>query len=278
MGADGIDITGEMRADAALVARGLAANREAAKRIILAGEVLLNREVVKKPSVLVKPDDTLVCKAEPLRYVGRGGLKLEKALKLGGYDLTGLRAVDIGASTGGFTDCMLQHGAAFVYAVDVGHGQLHQKLAGDFRVLNMEGTDIRDTGLVSGAIAPESIDFCAIDVSFISVTKLFDFVIPYLKKEADAVCLIKPQFEAGRGAVGKRGVVRDKAVHIKVIEDLIAFFRDRDFGVVDITYSPITGGQGNIEYLALLRRGFKDNRDFDIPSVVEAAWSLLCKD
>lgn len=252
-----------MRLDAAVVARGLAPSREQAKRRILAGEALVNGRAVCKAAFLVHPDDSLCLTGESPRFVGRGGCKLEKALQAGRYDLTGARAMDIGASTGGFTDCILQHGAAEVYAIDVGHGQLHPKLRADGRVHNLEGTDIRDTGNLDRVLARSSISFCSIDVSFVSLKKVFPYVLPFLTPDAAVVCLIKPQFEAGRQAIGKKGVVRAPEAHRGVLDDFCGYFHSAGFAVRGLEYSPIAGGEGNIEYLALLKRGKCDT----IPSI-----------
>lgn len=268
-----------MRLDAALVARGLAVSRERAKEQILAGEVLVNGVVVRKASAAVKIKDSLRCEGEAPRYVGRGGFKLEKALAVGGYSLQGVCALDIGASTGGFTDCMLQNGARLVYAVDVGHGQLHPKLLEDTRVRNLEGTDIRDTVRLKESIPLSSMDFCSIDVSFISVAKVFGSIIPFLKPGADIVCLIKPQFEAGREAVGKKGIVKDKKAHCRVIDSLCAYFQAQGCIVRGLTFSPVPGGDGNIEYLALLQYGSDIDTNTAIPvdaaAVVEEAHRAL---
>lgn len=255
MGPDGLTIQ-SMRIDTALVKRGLVSSRERARRLILAGAVHVNGQVVLKPSVAVFPSDIIeLQECAETRYVSRGGLKLEKAIRLGGFDLNNATAIDVGASTGGFTDCMLEHGAALVYAVDVGHGQLDKKLVSDQRVVSLEGVDIRDFERLSKIIPPNSADFCAVDVAFISVTKVFPSVIPFLKKNAGAVCLIKPQFEAGRGNTGKRGVVTNPKIHKSVIERTVSFFGEHGFGLLGLTYSPVKGGDGNIEYLALLRQG-----------------------
>ena len=187
------------RLDAALVRRGLEASRERAKQRILAGDVLVNGRVRNRPSFPVRDTDELMCKGEGLAYVGRGGCKLEKAVA-GRFDLNGVTALDVGASTGGFTDCLLRSGAARVYAVDVGHGQLHPSLAADPRVVNLEGTDIRDRQALLRAVPAASVSFCAVDVSFISLTAVLPSVLPFLKKGAGLVCLVKPQFEAGRTA------------------------------------------------------------------------------
>ena len=241
-----------IRLDAALVRRGLESSRERAKARILAGDVWVNGKPVAKPSALVDEEAEILCKGEGLAYVGRGGCKLEKAIA-GRLDVSGAVAMDVGASTGGFTDCLLKSRAARVYAVDVGHGQLHPSLVADPRVVNLEGTDIRSGETLRGIIPAGSVNFCAVDVSFISLTRVLPAVLPFLKENAVLVCLIKPQFEAGRAAVGKRGVVKDPRVHCRVLDELCAFFMGLGFSVRWLDFSPITGGDGNIEFLAGLR-------------------------
>ncbi len=242
----------QTRLDIAMVRRGLESSRERAKARILAGDVLVNGKVQSRPSFLTGEDAEIVCRGEGLAYVGRGGCKLEKAVD-GRFDLRGAAALDVGASTGGFTDCLLRNGAARVYAVDVGHGQLHSSLLSDPRVVNLEGTDIRDGEALSQTVPLGGIDFCAVDVSFISLTKVLPCVLPFLKQGAVLVCLIKPQFEAGRSAVGKRGVVRDAQAHRRVLESLCAFFAGLGLTAVKLEHSPIAGGDGNIEFLTTLR-------------------------
>ncbi len=268
-----------MRLDAAMVDRGLAGARQRAKERITAGDVLVNGRIVRKAATTVGPEDEIRCVGEDLRYVGRGGLKLEKALAFGNLTLKGACAMDVGASTGGFTDCMLQNGARKVYAIDVGHGQLHPRLTADARVVNLEGTDIRRTDELTRRIAPASVNFCSIDVSFISVKKIFPSVLPFLQPGARIVCLIKPQFEAGRAAVGKKGVVHDPKVHVGVINDLCAFFFSQGCTVNNITYSPVAGGDGNIEYLALMQFDGSEAaaRPLETDSVVRQAHRELKK-
>lgn len=240
------------RLDAALVEQGLASGREKAKERIAAGEILVNGCPARKASQPVTAADVISANAPPPRYVGRGGYKLEKALQETGLTVAGICAMDVGASTGGFTDCLLQHGAARVYAVDVGHGQLHDRLRRDPRVVNCEGIDIRDTGALAAYVAENTVHFCTIDVSFIQIRRVFPSLLSYLRRPATVVCLIKPQFEAGRQAVGKRGVVRDPAVHEQVLAAYCHYFGEEGCRVEWLTYSPITGGDGNIEYLAVL--------------------------
>lgn len=265
-----------MRLDAALAARNLVPSREQAKLRIRAGEVFVNGSAINKAAFIVYPGDALRMEGENPRYVGRGGYKLEKALKIGNFDLNGVRAMDIGASTGGFTDCMLQYGAGTVYAVDVGHGQLHPKLLADSRVHNLEGVDIRNTENLKEQIEYSSIDFCSIDVSFISLKKIIPYVLPFLTPEASIVCLIKPQFEAGRQAIGKNGVVKDPKAHDRVLNDLCGYFLSVGCTVQKLDYSPVTGGEGNIEYLALLKLNKSDRMpDIDTSAVVAEAHKAL---
>lgn len=262
------------RLDAALVARGLASGREKAKELIAAGHVQVNGKIIGKASHLVGAEEAISCDAGTQRYVGRGGYKLEKALEIWDLELTGKTALDVGASTGGFTDCMLQHGAAKVYAVDVGHGQLHDTLRADPRVCVMEGMDMRQTERIRDFVAENAVQFCSIDVSFISVQAVFPAAARFLREDAEAVCLIKPQFEAGRQAVGKNGVVRDPKAHRQVLRDAIGFFAGQGWPVQALSFSPITGGEGNIEYLALLRRDGCAPLDC-VEQTVQQAWDAL---
>lgn len=238
------------RLDTALVQRGLASGREKAKEYIASGFVTVNGLVAKKPAMPVEESDVLVCQHTE-KYVGRGGYKLEKALEVSGISLDGVTALDVGASTGGFTDCMLQHGAARVYALDVGHDQLHEMLRNDPRVCNLEGIDIRAAEKIEPFLAKNSVLFCTIDVSFISVKRIFPYIYPFLAQGAYGVCLIKPQFEAGRSSVGRNGIVKDSHAHQRVLMDLCGFFATQGCPIRQLEYSPITGGEGNIEYLAI---------------------------
>lgn len=241
----------KMRLDVWLVQNGHASGRAAACRRIAAGEVQVNGRTAEKPSLGVTDRDVIVCADPGVVYVGRGGYKLEKALETSGLSVQGAVALDIGASTGGFTDCLLRNGAARVYAVDVGHGQLHPSLCADERVVNLEGTDVRSEAL-RAAVEQGSVDFCCIDVSFVSLTVVFSSLLVYMRPQADIVCLIKPQFEAGRQGVGKGGIVRDRKVHMRVLREVCAQLTRR-CELRCLTWSPITGGDGNIEYLAVLR-------------------------
>lgn len=242
------------RLDAALVERGLAGGREKAKELIAAGVVTINGTAAKKASQPVEADDVLACTATLHSYVGRGGDKLEKVLDKTALSPQGCCCLDIGASTGGFTDCLLRRGAVRVYALDVGHGQLHPTLCADSRVVNLEGTDVRRVEDVLSHLGGDRPDIITIDVSFISLMKIWPAVETLAAPEAAVVTLIKPQFEAGRSALGKKGVVKDSAAHRDVLIRLIHFWQDAGWIPTHLDYSPITGGEGNIEYLAVLRR------------------------
>ncbi|MBO4902320.1 MAG: TlyA family RNA methyltransferase [Lachnospiraceae bacterium] len=244
------------RLDVILVQQGYAKSREAAKAIIMSGNVFVNGQREDKAGTAFETEGLqLTVKENPLKYVSRGGLKLEKAIETFSLKLEGFTCMDIGASTGGFTDCMLQNGAKKVYAIDVGHGQLDWKLRNDPRVVCMEKTNFR---YVTGEQISESIDFASVDVSFISLSKILPAAYPLLAKDAQMVCLIKPQFEAGREKVGKKGVVRDKKVHEEVIMAVLSCCRQIGFEVLALTFSPIKGPEGNIEYLVHIQK--QENR------------------
>ena len=236
----------KLRLDSALAGRGLAESREKAKAYIMSGIVFVNHQKADKPGMHVGPDDILEVRGSTLKYVSRGGLKLEKAVAEFSLQLSGKICADIGASTGGFTDCMLQNGAAKVYCVDVGYGQLHWSLRTDARVVNLERTNFR---YVTPQQIPDPLDFASVDVSFISLTKILPVLYPLLKPGAEAVCLIKPQFEAGKEKVGKKGVVRDPQVHEEVLRGILRFVPTLGFSVRHLSFSPIRGPEGNIEYL-----------------------------
>ncbi|MDO4764457.1 MAG: TlyA family RNA methyltransferase [Eubacteriales bacterium] len=238
------------RLDVLLVSLGLAASREKAKALIMSGKVLVDNEREEKAGLMVFPNQEIRIKGEQERFVSRGGYKLLKAMAGFQIDLTGKVCLDVGASTGGFTDCMLQHGASKVYSIDVGYGQLAWKLRQDERVIVLEKTNVR---YLTEEQVPEKADFASIDVSFISLTKIIEAVRGRLKDEAELVCLIKPQFEAGKEKVGKNGVVKDKKVHTEVIETIIQYMCDRQFEVKGLEFSPIKGPAGNIEYLLYLK-------------------------
>jgi len=260
------------RLDAFLVTAGFVSGREKAKELLATGQVLVNGKSVTKAAYRVAPTDVITCDAPAPKYVGRGGLKLEKAIEAVGLTLTGLTAMDVGASTGGFTDCMLQNGAAHVYAVDVGHDQLHPSLRRDDRVTVLEGTDIRSKALAQ-TVSAGCVDFCSVDVSFVPLSRVLPSVLPYLSAEATWVCLIKPQFEAGKAAIGKHGVVKDPKVHQRVLAEQVSLFAELGLEPVWMGHSPITGGEGNIEYLAVLRRGTP--AVVDVAEVVQTAFDEL---
>lgn len=237
------------RLDVLLVKRNLADSREKAKALIMSGIVYVNGQKEDKAGTTFDETAPIEVRGNTLKYVSRGGLKLEKAMTHFGVELKDKICMDVGASTGGFTDCMLQNGATKVYSVDVGHGQLAWKLRNDERVVCMEKTNIR---YVTHENIPDEIGFSSIDVSFISLTKVLGPVKALLKDDGQVVCLIKPQFEAGREKVGKKGVVRDLSVHKEVIVKIIDYAFEIGLNVINISYSPIKGPEGNIEYLILL--------------------------
>lgn len=257
-----------------LVQRKLAPSREKAKALIMEGKVYVNEQREDKAGAGIDEKAVIEVRGSTPAYVSRGGLKLEKALKEFDFSLDGLVCMDIGASTGGFTDCMLQGGAAKVYALDVGYGQLAWKLRQDSRVVCMEKTNIR---YVTPEDIGEPLDFASADVSFISLTKVLPAVRELLRDGAQMVCLIKPQFEAGRSKVGKKGVVRDATVHLEVVSQITAFVREIGFSVLHLDFSPIKGPEGNIEYLIHLKKdGAGTLADGVSPEkAVEAAHALL---
>lgn len=243
---------GKIRLDALLVQKGLAQSRERAKAVIMAGQVYIDNQKCDKAGMMVDENSAMPeIRGETLKYVSRGGLKLEKAMKEFPITLEGKTAMDIGASTGGFTDCMLQNGAKKVFAVDVGYGQFAWKLRQDERVVNMERTNIR---YVTRDDIGEDIDFASIDVSFISLKLVLPVAKSLLSPGGEIVALIKPQFEAGREQVGKKGVVKDINVHYEVIKKVLDFARSIDLYVAGLSFSPIKGPEGNIEYLAFLKK------------------------
>ncbi len=261
------------RLDVLLVERNLAESRERAKITIMEGLVLVNGQKVDKAGTMIKPDAEIRILGNTLPYVSRGGLKLEKALKTFPITLEGKVMADIGASTGGFTDCSLQNGASKVYAIDVGYGQLAWKLRQDARVINMERTNVR---YVTKEDVGELIDFASIDVAFISLTKVLGPVKELLKPAGELVALIKPQFEAGRENVGKKGVVKDPKIHEKVIEEVISFAKEIGFVICGLTYSPVKGPEGNIEYLMWASNNSESEEgDIQIKDVVSEAHKTL---
>lgn len=264
------------RLDVLLVKRNLAESREKAKAVIMSGIVYVDGQKEDKAGTMFEETVSVEVRGNTLPFVSRGGLKLEKAMTHFGLSLEGKICMDVGASTGGFTDCMLQHGAVKVYAVDVGHGQLAWKLRQDERVVCMEKTNIR---YVTESQVPDKIQFASIDVSFISLTKVLEPVKALLEEEGQIVCLIKPQFEAGREKVGKKGVVREKSTHLEVIESVIAYAKSIGFAVLNLEYSPIKGPEGNIEYLLYLQTSIPGDTAREQPvnpeSVVEQAHQSL---
>lgn len=239
------------RLDVLLVKKGLAESREKAKAVIMAGIVYVNGQKEDKAGTTFEETVPVEVRGNTLKYVSRGGLKLEKAMTHFGLTLDGKVCMDVGASTGGFTDCMLQNGAVRVYSVDVGHGQLAWKLRNDPRVVCMEKTNIR---YVTPDMVPDPVEFVSIDVSFISLTKVLGPVRALMKPEGEIVCLIKPQFEAGREKVGKKGVVRERSVHLEVIETVAAYAGSIGLEALHLEFSPIKGPEGNIEYLLHLKK------------------------
>ena len=259
------------RLDVLLVKRGLAVSREKAKAVIMAGSVYVDNQKEDKAGTMFQDTVNIEVRGSTLKYVSRGGLKLEKAMTHFDVTLEGKVCMDVGSSTGGFTDCMLQNGAVKVFAIDVGHGQLDWKLRNDERVVCMEKTNIR-------YVVPEDLgeeaDFSSIDVSFISLTKVLLPVYHLLTPQGEVVCLIKPQFEAGREKVGKKGVVRDPKVHEEVIEKVIGYAVSIGYAVRHLEYSPIKGPEGNIEYLLHLKKnpeGTLENVPVDIQKIVAQA-------
>ncbi len=269
------------RLDILLVSRGLAPSREKAKAIIMSGIVYVDGNKEDKAGTTFPDNVDIQVKGSTLRYVSRGGLKLEKAMNEFGLRLDNCVCMDVGSSTGGFTDCMLQNGAVKVYAVDVGHGQLDWKLRNDDRVVCMEKTNIR---YVTPDDIDDVLDFASIDVSFISLTKVLLPVKELLKPEGRIVCLIKPQFEAGREKVGKKGVVRDKKVHEEVIDMVVEYAKSIELHPLKLDFSPVKGPEGNIEYLLYLTKSSKEcetvggEASIDISAVVEASHSTLDKE
>ncbi len=245
------------RLDILLVRQGLAQSREKAKAVIMSGSVFVDGQREDKAGAMFAEEAVKIeVRGSTLKYVSRGGLKLEKAVETFGLALRDKICMDIGASTGGFTDCMLQNGARKVYSVDVGHGQLDWKLRTDERVVCMEKTNFRY--MVREDIA-DDLDFASADVSFISLSKILPPARELLKTDGEMVCLIKPQFEAGREKVGKRGVVKDPAVHREVIEKVLWFATETGFSVAGLTFSPVKGPEGNIEYLTFLKKKVEKN-------------------
>lgn len=254
-------MSNKIRLDLAVFQAGYAASREKAKAIIMAGQVYVNNQKVDKAGTEIKTDDLLEVRGSALKYVSRGGLKLEKAMQEFPINLDGKICMDVGASTGGFTDCMLQNGAVKVYSIDVGYGQLAWKLRTDERVINLERTNFR---YVTEKEVPDKVDFSSVDVSFISLYHILPVLSHLLKDNGYAVCLIKPQFEAGKEKVGKKGVVRDLNVHLEVVEKIINLSLENNFSVLGLQFSPIKGPEGNIEYLIFLQKSNKPYLSADV--------------
>ena len=260
------------RLDVLLVERGLVESRQKAQALIMAGEVYVKGQKVDKAGSPTEEEAPIELRGDGLRYVSRGGLKLEKAMALWPITLEGKTCADIGASTGGFTDCMLQNGASKVYAVDVGYGQLAWKLRSDDRVTVLERTNAR---YLTHEQIPDELDFFSVDVSFISLNLILPPLRALMKEGGQGVCLIKPQFEAGKDKVGKKGVVRDRAVHLEVLEHFLDHVSAAGFSLLGLTFSPIRGPEGNIEYLGWLSAA--ENSDFipDLSALVEESHSAL---
>ena len=265
-------MSNKTRLDVLLTERGLLDSRQKAQATIMSGIVFVNGQRVDKVGTAVANDALIEIRGTTLPYVSRGGLKLEKAMQTFPLTLTGKICADIGASTGGFTDCMLQNGAKKVYAVDVGYGQLDWKLRNDARVVCMERTNAR---YLTHEEIPEELDFASVDVSFISLKLIFPALYGLLREGGEIACLIKPQFEAGREKVGKKGVVRDPAVHLEVLEHFLIHAKGNHFTVLGITYSPIRGPEGNIEYLGFLRKSEEPDAAVDLQAIVEASHTAL---
>ena len=266
-------VSGKKRLDVLVTEQGLAEIRQKAQALIMAGQVFWQGKRMDKAGATVPADAELELRGQPIRYVSRGGLKLEKAMETFQLpDLTGAVAIDAGASTGGFTDCMLQNGAARVYAVDVGYGQLAWSLRNDPRVICLERTNVRY--LTENEI-PDPLDFGSVDVSFISLRLILPAIRALMKPSGELVCLIKPQFEAGREKVGKKGVVRDRAVHREVLVQFLEHAAASGFYVKDLTYSPIRGPEGNIEYLGHLTVREQPPYEGDLGALVEASHERL---
>ena len=260
------------RLDLLLFERGMTESRQKAQAIIMSGQVYVNGRKADKAGTPTAEDASIEIRGGGLKYVSRGGLKLEKAMETWPIRLEGAVCADIGASTGGFTDCMLQNGAARVYAVDVGYGQFAWKLRGDPRVVCLERTNAR---YLTHEQVPDELDFASVDVSFISLNLILPPLRALMRPAAQTVCLIKPQFEAGREKVGKKGVVRDQAVHLEVLEHFLEHAAGAGFSVKGLTYSPIRGPEGNIEYLGWLMAGPGEPWTGDLKALVEESHAAL---
>lgn len=263
----------KIRLDMAVLERGLSESRAKAGALIMAGQVYVNGQKATKAGLTVKESDKIEVRGEKMPFVSRGGYKLDKAVKAFHLQLQDCVCMDIGASTGGFSDCMLQNGAKKVYAVDVGYGQLAWKLRTDARVVNMERTNFRY--LTTEDIA-EQLDFASVDVSFISLKIILPVLFALLREGGEAVCLIKPQFEAGKENVGKKGVVRDPSVHTEVVKTVTQFALETGFSVLHLSFSPIKGPEGNIEYLMHIKKEKKPTfADSDISALIAESHNTL---
>ena len=260
------------RLDVLLVEQGLADSRQKAQAMIMAGQVYAGERRCDKAGQTLAEGTVLEVRGQTMPYVSRGGLKLEKAVKVFSITLNNKIAADIGASTGGFTDCMLKNGASKVYAVDVGYGQLAWTIRNDSRVVCLERTNAR---YLTKEQIPESLDFASVDVSFISLGLILPALRPLLKDRGEVTALVKPQFEAGREKVGKKGVVRDPAVHLEVLEQFLHQADQFDFSVKGLDFSPVLGPEGNIEYLGYLRVGSGENRSYDLKELVRLSHETL---
>lgn len=261
------------RLDIELVSRGFAKTRSKAQNMIKSSAVSVNDRVVTKTAFLVEQTDKIKIVGDTLKYVGKGGLKLEKAISEFDIHLNGKVCVDFGASTGGFTDCMLQNGACFVYAVDVGSNQLDASLLSNTKVKNIENTNIKD---VTKAMFGKNIDFCSVDLSFISLSFAVPVVFDVLSDEGEAVLLVKPQFEAGKKFLTKKGIVKDKKIHVKVLENILDIIDSTGLSIINLTFSPIKGGDGNVEYLIYVKK-IKEKSDchFNLEDIVNSGFDLL---
>ena len=264
----------KIRLDQLVFDLGLTESRERAKTTIMSGLVYVNGQKADKPGMQVAPDVKVEVRGDALPYVSRGGFKLEKALRVFPVDPAGMVCIDCGASTGGFTDVLLQNGAAKVFAVDVGYGQLAWSLRNDARVISMGRTNVR---YITTEQIPGPLDLAVMDLSFISVKLILPAISSLLKDGAAVLCLIKPQFEAGREEVGKKGVVRDKNVHLSVLQSFLDFVPTAGFTVLGLDYSPIKGPEGNIEYLGYLRKGSHPAPELDPAQIVEQSHANLEK-
>jgi len=260
------------RIDEVLVERGIFKNRSEARRFIIEGKVLLNGQLVQKAGTFVRDVDQIMLR-EKKKYVGRGGLKLEFALEKFCIDPKGLVAADIGASTGGFTDCLLKNGIKHVYAVDVGYGQFDYVLRNDKRVILLERTNAR---YLTNREVPEQLDLITMDVSFISIVKIIPALIPLMREEANIVSLVKPQFEGKREYL-KKGIVKNKEFHIKILSDLIDNISQLNLSVTHVTYSPIKGSKGNIEFFFLIKKRGKLVNFSLIRKIVDDTWERMAK-